>query len=78
MGAAAPLGRAGPSSSFSLKVNILVTKTTTMVLFSAIIMFHLLTLLNFPSINKEKLGILVRFLIRGLLRHRFCTFGRQL
>lgn len=74
MGAAAPLGRAGPSSSFSLKVNILVSKTTTMVLFSAIIMFHLLTLLHFSSINKEKLG----FLIRGLLRHRFCKFGRQL
>ena len=48
MRAAAALEKAGPSCSFSLKVDIQISKATSMIFFPVTILFRLLNLLNFP------------------------------
>ena len=61
MGVAVPLGETGTSRSFSLKVEISISKTASMILLLATILFRMLNLLNFFSTNKAKWSILVDF-----------------
>ena len=65
MKTAAALEKAGPSCSFSLKVDIQTSKATSIIFFPATILFRLLNLLNFSYKNKAKCGILVYFLSVG-------------
>ena len=61
MGVPAPLGETGTSRSFSLRVEISISKTASVILLLATILFRMLKLLNVSSTNKEKWSILVDF-----------------
>lgn len=70
-----------PDMVIFLKVffSLLILKTTSMIFFSAAILFCQLKLLNFSTISKmSKMRNFSRFLIREWLLSRFCTFRKQL
>ena len=54
MGVPAPLVETGTSRSFSLKFEISISKTASVILLLATILFRMLKLLNVSSTNKEK------------------------